>query len=57
MMKVLMLHGTNHNLFAKPGPRQYGTITLAEIYAKLRSPGKELGAEVERISAVGEGRP
>ena len=35
-MKILMLHGINHNMFGKRDPVQYGTITLAEIDAKLR---------------------
>ena len=29
-MKILMLHGINHNMFGKRDPKQYGTITLAE---------------------------
>jgi 3-dehydroquinate dehydratase-2 len=37
MKKILMLHGINHNMFGKRDPKQYGTITLAEIDAKLRS--------------------
>ncbi len=31
MKRVLMLHGINHNMFGKRDPRQYATITLAEI--------------------------
>ena len=46
MKKFLMLHGVNHNMFGKRDPAQYGTITLAEIDAQLRSLGKELGVEV-----------
>ena len=45
-MKVLMLHGINHNMFGKRDPAQYGTITLAEIDAKLQALGRELGVEV-----------
>lgn len=30
-MKILMLHGINHNMFGKRDPKQYGTVTLAEI--------------------------
>ena len=37
MKKILMLHGINHNMFGKRDPKHYGTITLAEIDAKLRS--------------------
>lgn len=46
-MKILMLHGINHNMFGKRDPKQYGTITLAQIDEKLVALGKELGAEVE----------
>ncbi len=45
-MKILMLHGINHNMFGKRDPAQYGTITLAEIDARLQALGRELGAEV-----------
>ena len=45
-MKILMLHGINHNMFGKRDPAQYGTITLAEIDAKLQALGRELGVEV-----------
>ena len=54
MKKILMLHGINHNMFGKRDPKQYGTITLAEIDAKLRSLGKELGAEVESFQTNSE---
>jgi 3-dehydroquinate dehydratase-2 len=47
MKKILMLHGINLNMFGKRDPKQYGTVTLAEIDAKLRSLGKDLGVEVE----------
>ncbi|ABE46383.1 type II 3-dehydroquinate dehydratase [Polaromonas sp. JS666] len=46
-MKVLMLNGINLNMFGKRDPKQYGTITLDEINARLTTLGKELGAEVE----------
>ncbi len=54
-MKVLMLHGINHNMFGKRDPVQYGTITLAEIDAQLQALGKELGAEVESFQTNSEG--
>jgi 3-dehydroquinate dehydratase II len=53
-MKVLVLHGINLNMFGKRDPAQYGTITLAEIDARLRSLGKELGAEVASYQTNGE---
>ena len=54
-MKVLMLHGVNHDMFGKRDPKQYGTVTLAEIDGKLKSLGKELGAEVESYQTNHEG--
>jgi len=53
-MKVLMLHGVNHNMFGKRDPKQYGTTTLAEIDVKLRALGAELGAEIESFQTNSE---
>jgi len=53
-MKVLMLHGINHNMFGKRDPKQYGTITLAEIDAALKALGKELGAKVKSFQTNSE---
>ena len=54
-MKVLMLHGVNHNMFGQRDPKQYGTITLAQIDEQLRTLGRELGAEVESFQTNHEG--
>jgi 3-dehydroquinate dehydratase-2 len=54
-MKIVMLHGINHNMFGKRDPKQYGTITLDEIDAGLRALGRELGAEVESFQTNDEG--
>jgi 3-dehydroquinate dehydratase-2 len=54
-MKILMLHGINHNMFGKRDPKQYGTTTLAEIDAQLQALGKELGAEVKGFQTNSEG--
>ena len=51
-MKILMLHGINHNMFGKRDPLQYGTITLEEIDGNLRKLGAELGAEVLRFKPI-----
>jgi 3-dehydroquinate dehydratase-2 len=53
-MKVLMLHGINHNMFGKRDPAQYGTITLDEINTSLQALGRELGAEVEHFQTNSE---
>ncbi|WP_077034972.1 type II 3-dehydroquinate dehydratase [Pelomonas sp. KK5] len=52
---VLMLHGVNHNMFGKRDPAQYGTITLAEIDARLRALGEELGVEIQSFQTNAEG--
>jgi 3-dehydroquinate dehydratase-2 len=54
MKKFVMLHGVNHNMFGKRDPVQYGTITLAEIDARLQALGKELGVEVVSFQTNGE---
>ena len=54
-MKILMLHGINHNMFGKRDPRQYGTITLEQIDARLRSVAGSIGAEVESFQTNDEG--
>ena len=54
-MKILMLHGINHNMFGKRDPVQYGTITLDEIDANLRQLGAELGAERASLQTNREG--
>ena len=54
-MKILMLHGINHNMFGKRDPAQYGTITLAEIDASLQQLAKELNVEVESFQTNCEG--
>ena len=54
-MKILMLHGINHNMFGKRDPKQYGTITLDEINAQLSALGQELGTQVECFQTNHEG--
>ena len=54
-MKILMLHGINHNMFGKRDPKQYGTITLNEINASLGSLASELGAEMDYFQTNSEG--
>ncbi len=54
-MKILMLHGVNHNMFGQRDPAQYGTFTLAEIDTQLQALGRELGAEVLSFQTNHEG--
>ncbi|MER1968989.1 type II 3-dehydroquinate dehydratase [Castellaniella sp. GW247-6E4] len=54
-MKILMLHGINHNMFGKRDPKQYGTITLEQIDAQLATLATELGAEIDSYQTNCEG--
>jgi 3-dehydroquinate dehydratase II len=54
-MKILVLNGINLNMFGKRDPKQYGTITLAQINEQLDALGKELGTEVEHFQTNFEG--
>lgn len=54
MKKILALHGINHNMFGKRDPNQYGTITLAEIEAKMKELGRELDVEVDSYQTNSE---
>ena len=55
MKKILVLHGINLNMFGKRDPRQYGTLTLAEIDTQVQALGRELGCEVECFQTNYEG--
>jgi 3-dehydroquinate dehydratase-2 len=54
-LKILMLHGINHNMFGKRDPKQYGTVTLDQINAQLLTLGQELGVEVQHFQTNHEG--
>ena len=55
MKKILVLNGINLNMFGQRDPAQYGTTTLAEIDARLKALGQELGVEVECFQTNFEG--
>ena len=55
MKRVLMLHGINHTMFGKRDPVQYGTVTLAEIDAKMRDLARELDVAFETFQTNHEG--
>ncbi len=54
-MKMLMLHGINHDMFGRRDPVQYGTITLDEINQQLQTLAQELGVSVECFQTNHEG--
>jgi 3-dehydroquinate dehydratase II len=54
-LQILMLHGINHNMFGQRDPKQYGTVTLAQIDAQLQALGGELDAQVESFQTNSEG--
>ena len=54
-MKALVLHGVNLDMFGKRDPALYGTITLAEIDARLMALGRELEVDVETFQTNAEG--
>jgi 3-dehydroquinate dehydratase-2 len=55
MKKILVLHGVNLNMFGQRDTAQYGTATLAEIDAALKSLAGELACEVECFQTNHEG--
>lgn len=55
MQTFLMLHGVNHNMFGKRDPKQYGTITLAQIDERIAALAKELGVKVVSFQTNSEG--
>ncbi len=54
-MKILVLHGPNLNLLGEREPEVYGRARLAEIDARLRQLGGELGLTVESFQSNHEG--
>ncbi|NMO92600.1 type II 3-dehydroquinate dehydratase [Actinomycetospora sp. TBRC 11914] len=53
--RVLLLHGPNLNLLGRREPEVYGTTTLADIDARCRDLGAELGLEVDARQSNHEG--
>jgi len=54
-ISILVLHGPNLNLLGTREPQIYGAMTLAEIDARLKDEGEQLGIEVRCLQSNHEG--
>jgi len=54
-VRIAVINGPNLNLLGTREPDVYGTTTLPEIEDRLRSIGKEIGAELTFTQLNGEG--
>lgn len=53
--RILVLHGPNLNLLGTREPQVYGSLTLADINARLQVLGRERGAQVDTFQSNHEG--
>ena len=54
-MQILVLHGPNLNLLGTREPGVYGSLTLAEINARLQQHAAERGVELRIVQSNHEG--
>ncbi len=54
-MHIAVVNGPNLNLLGVRDPDLYGTLTLAEIEARVRERAKQLGAEIGWLQSNHEG--
>ncbi len=54
-LRVALIHGPNLNMLGRRPAAHYGTITLAELEAKVREWGAELGMSVATFQTNHEG--
>jgi len=54
-LRVALLHGPNLNMLGRRPAAHYGTVTLAELEARVRAWGDELGMSVATFQTNHEG--
>ncbi len=54
-MKIAVVNGPNLDVLGKREPGVYGTVTLAEIEAGLRTKARELGVDLQFFQSNSEG--
>lgn len=53
-MKVLVLNGPNLNMLGKRDPKQYGTVTLNDIYEMMKNEGSDMDFEFLQSNHEGD---
>ena len=54
-VRIAVLHGPNLNLLGQREPEIYGSLTLADVDARLREEAADLGIEIESFQSNIEG--